>query len=516
AAGTTAAGAGATTAAETPKPGGVIREATITQAPHFSPYHPGADPSYVNTWRRVNGYYDALWTFREVDVPDRLVLRAAASVEQPDPATYVVKLHPARFHNRPPANGGEVTAEDVAAVVQFLSKPPASGGSFLQSGKDLKAVTAIDAQTARFETFGPRAFFYEEGVGVPTTGRIIVPKEMLDEKTLKEQIPAGSGPYQYKSHTQGSIEEVTRFDGYRLQGRPYITEKKLTFVPDTASIEAAFRSGQIDWMGFTDVRQRDAVLRDLGTKVQSETYPSTSGMALLVNVFRPPWNDPRVREAIYRAIDVDRVLNVVFFGDGGRTWYFSPANFDRFPIPWEQVEPQVGYDPKKAADLLKAAGVDLNKEYEFMVPVEAQTWVDSGRLMAEDLAAVGLKTRINPVVRNIYLQRAGPEPGDFDISMSVLLDYRHASTDAGTFWNSTALNDAEIDALIGSINETVDVEARSKLSEEFQTMLARKHSNLIPLLTTNVHNGWYARLKGFNEEFRKFSGWQDDRWIDGG
>jgi len=166
AAGTAATGTGGATAAETPKPGGSLREATITQAPHFSPYHPGADPSYVNTWRRVNGYYDTLWTFRAVDVPDRLTLRAAATVEQPDPATYVVKLHPARFHNRSPVNGRDVTAEDVAATVQFLTKPPASGSSFLQSGQDLKSVSAIDAQTVRFETFGPRAFFYEDGTGV--------------------------------------------------------------------------------------------------------------------------------------------------------------------------------------------------------------------------------------------------------------------------------------------------------------------------------------------------------------
>jgi len=40
--------------------------------------------------------------------------------------------------------------------------PPASGGSFIQSGKDLKSVTAVDDQTLRFELFGPRAFFFEE------------------------------------------------------------------------------------------------------------------------------------------------------------------------------------------------------------------------------------------------------------------------------------------------------------------------------------------------------------------
>ncbi len=513
----TATGGAAEAANETPKPGSIIQEATITQAPHFSPFHPGADPSYVNYWRRFNGYYDTLWTFKAVNVPDRLVLRLAESVEHPDGTTYVVKMRPSKFHNRPPANGRDVTAEDQMETVKFLMKPPATGGDFLQSGKDLKSVTAVDNLTLRFETFGPRAFFYEQGLGAPTTGRIVVPKEMLDEETLKKAIPVGSGPYEYKGHTQGSIEEVQRFAGYRLAPRPYIDGKKLTFMPDSAAIEAAFRAGQIDWMSFTDIRQRDSVSRDLGGRIKVETYPSDSGMALVVNIHRAPWNDVRVREAIYRAIDVDRVINIVFFGDGERSWYFSPANFDRSPIAWKQVEQYVGYDPKKAADLLKAAGVDPNHEYEFMVPVEAQTWVDSARLMAEDLAKAGLKTRLNPVVRNIYLQRAGPKPGDFDITMSVFLDYRHAKTHSGTFWDSTSLEDPEVDAIIEKIEQTVDAEARAKLSQDMQIMLAKKYDNLMPLLTTNVHNGWYTYLKGFNADFRKFSGaqsWQDDRWLD--
>ncbi|MGD9890300.1 MAG: ABC transporter substrate-binding protein [Dehalococcoidia bacterium] len=498
----------------TPKPGGELREATITQAPHFSPFHPGADPSYVNFFRRVYGYYDYLWTFKDVDTADRMRLMLAASVEQPDPTTVVVKLQPSKFHNRAPANGRDLTAEDMVETVKFLMSPPASGGLFLQSGKDLESVAVVDQSTLRFTMFGPRAFFYEELQGGINTGKPVVPKEMLDEKTLKETIPVGSGPYEYQAHTQGSIEEVKRNPAYRTAEQPYIAARKLTFVPDQAAIEAAFRANQIETIGFNDVKQKEAVGKDLGDKIVIETRPSTSGMALIVNINRPPWNDIRVREAIHRAIDIDRVINVVYFGDAERTWYFSKARFDRSPLGPEPLQQYIGHDPKKAADLLKAAGVDPNKEYEFMVPVEAQTWVDSGRLMAEDLAAVGLKMRINPVVRNIYLQRAGPQPGDFDMSMSVLLDYRHATSNSGTFWNSNSLRDPEIDAFVDRIFETVDNEQRAKMSHEFETMLARKYANFIPILSTMTHYGWYSYVKGMDPDFHPANGLQTKRWID--
>jgi peptide/nickel transport system substrate-binding protein len=497
-----------------PKQGGELREATITQAPHFSPFHPGADPSYVNFFRRVYGYYDYLWTFKDVDTADRMHLMLAASTEQPDATTVVVKLKPSKFHNRAPANGRDVTAEDMAETVKFLMKPPSSGGLFLQSGKDLESVAIVDQSTLRFEMFGPRAFFYEELQGGINTGKPVVPKEMLDEKTLKETIPVGSGPYEYQAHTQGSIEEVQRNPAYRTAEQPYIAERKLTFVPDQAAIEAAFRANQIETIGFNDVRQKDSVGKDLGNKIVIETRPSTSGMALIVNINRDPWNDIRVREAIHRAIDIDRVINVVFFGDAERTWYFSKARFDRSPLGPEPVKDYISYDPKKAADLLKAAGVDPNKEYEFMVPVESQTWVDSGRLMAEDLAAVGLKTRVNPVVRNIYLQRVGPQPGDFEVSMSLLQDFRSATSNSGTYWNSSSLRDPEIDAFVDRIFETVDNEQRAKMSHEFETMLARKYANFIPILSTTIHYGWYSYVKGMDPDFHPHNGLQAKRWSD--
>jgi peptide/nickel transport system substrate-binding protein len=236
-------------------------------------------------------------------------------------------------------------------------------------------------------------------------------------------------------------------------------------------------------------------------------------MALLLNVNRAPWNDIRAREAVYRAIDVDRVINVIYFGDAERTWFFSKGSYGRNPLGPEAVKEYIGYDPKKASDLVRAAGIDPAKEFEFMVPVETQTWVDAGRLMAEDLAKVGIRTRVNPVVRNIYLQRAGPKPGDFDISMSVLLSYQNARTSSGTFWDSASLQDPEVDALVDRIYETLDTKQRDQLSHEFERMLARKYSNLVPVLSTISHYGWYAYLKGSTDQYLPYR-YQVNRWLD--
>lgn len=500
----------------TPKPGGTWRQATITLPTHFSPFHPGADPSFVNTWRRQTGYYDYLWATREVTDPSRQRYgRLAASWEVIGETTVVAKLNPAKFHSIPNnqyATGRDMTAEDFVQTIEFLKKPPASGGSFIQSGNDLKSVTAVDASTLRFEMVAPRAFFFEQ------MNRFPVPKEMLSEDTLKTSPPVGTGPYMYSSHRQNSSEDVVRNPNYFVKGRPFFDKKTLVFLGDDAEIEAQFRANNIDdgSAAWPNIRKAQEIQSALGNKVKNLTIPSTSGMAMLVNLNREPFKDIRVREAIYRAIDIDRILNVVFLGDGEKSWYFSNARPERFPVGRKAVEQLVGYDPKKAADLLRASGADLSKTYEIMVPPEAQTWVDGGGLVAEDLEKVGFKTRVNPVVRNIYLQRAGPKPGDFDITMSVYLDYQYMKTESGTFWNMTSLQDPEVDALVTKIEAEIDDEKRAKLSNDAELMLARKYSPLIPMLSTNTHWSYYSYMKGINfEGSRSGQGsWQIDRWKD--
>ncbi|HXH22566.1 MAG TPA: ABC transporter substrate-binding protein [Dehalococcoidia bacterium] len=510
-------GGGASTQDEgTPKPGGIWKQATITLPTHFSPFHPGADPSFANTWRRETGYYDRLWATREVPDPTRQRYgRLAASWEVVGDTIVNVKLNPAKFHSIPGnqyATGRDLTAEDVVKTVEFLKVPPASGGSFIQSGKDLKSVTAVDNLTLRFEMHGPRAFFFER------MNVLVPPKEMLDEQILKTHPPVGTGPFMYKEHRQNSSEDVVRNPNYFVKDRPYLAGKSLVFLGDAAAIEAAFRANQIDDTpeNWPNKLTAETVAKDMGSKIKNYTYPSTSGMAMLVNIHREPFKDIRVREAIYRAIDIDRIINVVFLGDGEKTWYFSNARTERFPVGRKAVEQYVGYDPKKAADLLRASGADLSKTYELMVPPEAQTWVDGGGLVAEDLQKVGFKLRVNPVVRNIYLQRAGPKPGDFDITMTVFLDYQYMRTNSGTFWDNTSLEDPEVDALVDKIEATIDDQARAKLSNEVEIMLAKKYSPLIPMLSTNLHGSYFAYMKGINfEGSRSGQGsWQIDRWKD--
>ncbi len=536
----TATAAGAATAAATatateeakdqPKPGGNLRYADEAVAPHFSPFHPGVDPSYHNTFRRSTGYYDNLWGNRDTRDPARQqYLRLAESIEQVDDQTVIVKMQRANFHDNPASKkfnsivgARMLTAEDVAARFAFIAEPPASSNKFV---RDDLTVSAVDELTVKFDAARASAFFYD-GDGA-NTRPYEVPQEMLDETVLKEEVPIGTGPYMFKRYQVGSQEEMVRNPDYFVKDRPYIDQRTLTIVPDSAADEAAFRSNQLDRISFQNIRQAESVGRDLGDKIVEFVYPapSSSAMALLLNVRREPFTDIRFREAIHRSINRQRVIDVVYFGDSELTWVFEPGRSNRFPLGWDGVKDLVGYDPQRAkqlVDAVKADGIYDGRELHFMLPVEAQTWVDAGRLIGEDFEAVGIKVRLEPIVRNIYLQKAGPKPkdanesNDFDITMSVMLGYEHFKSKPGSFWQNANLEDEEIDAIIAQIETTVDAEQRAELSHRFERMMAEKYSVFVPIQAAFIHAAFYADVKGVDFEMSRSGtgGWQLDIWFD--
>jgi peptide/nickel transport system substrate-binding protein len=523
--GTPAATPTAGVTAPEPKRGGTLRQTTVSVNPHFSPYHPGTDPSFHNTWRRSTGYYDSLWNMLVTDDPDRIVLlRAAEMYEQVDASTAVVRLRPGlRYHDQPRSqsnskvNARVADAEDVVANHEYRKVPPAAYVRELRHEMDM---TAIDDRTIQLDFAQPYAFLHEASY-------YLIPREMYDEQVLKEHIPIGTGPYRYKAHQVGSWEEIERNPDYFLEGRPFLDGKRLTFVPDAAAGEAAFRARQTDNYGFENVLQRDSVARDLGDDIFTISEPAASGMNILLNIRVEPFKDIRIREAIHRAINWQRIIDTIYLGNGERTWWGNPANLHYFPIGFDAVREYADYDPQRAAQLVAAAKADggySGRELELMTPAEAQTWVDGGRLVGEDLRRAGFDIKLTVEALNVYLQRSGPKdlkdmtkPADFDITMAnVIQPYRYMHTDSGSWWNNLGLEDPDVDAIVNKIHQTMDHEARRALSQEFELMLARKYTNTVPGIFTFSHVAWYKHVKGLDFERSRSgtAGWQTEMWFD--
>src|SRR6266545_2436437 len=109
-----------------------------------------------------------------------------------------------------------------------------------------------------------------------------------------------------------------RFDGFREAGRgmPYIEEREYFALKDPAAQEAAFRSEQLSIWNLPDATYADRVKRDLGAKVDMSDWEDLGMMAHLNNITKQPWNDVRVREAIYRITNRQQYLDLLEKGQG--------------------------------------------------------------------------------------------------------------------------------------------------------------------------------------------------------
>lgn len=102
------------------------------------------------------------------------------------------------------------------------------------------------------------------------------------------------------------------------------------------------------------------------------------------------FQDAKVRTAFDKAINKKLLVDKLMLGEGsvavGPMPTYHPYYNDKLKAN--------KYDPKEAKKLLTEAGFDFNKEYLMVVPKGNQVREQSALLIQQDLAAVGVKTKI--------------------------------------------------------------------------------------------------------------------------
>jgi peptide/nickel transport system substrate-binding protein len=130
---------------------------------------------------------------------------------------------------------------------------------------------------------------------------------------------------------------------------------------------------------------------------------------LLLNLTKPPMDDPEFRKAVANAIDVSQIVNVVYGG------MVLPANPTGLLPNWEKFIDQAvvdelgfSYDPEKAKKLLSDAGykdvdgdgfienLDGSKiELKVNNPNGWTDWMESNRVIVNGLQAAGINAQSN-------------------------------------------------------------------------------------------------------------------------
>lgn len=180
-------------------------------------------------------------------------------------------------------------------------------------------------------------------------GNIIVPKEEVEG--WGDQFSAnlvGTGPFQFKNWQTDQHVEVVRHEKYWGE-TPYVDGVTFKIIKDPNMMTNALRSGDIDIA--TDIKGQNRAVIEKDEKLELLSKPGLSLTYLDLNNQSGPTADAKVREAIYKATNVEEIVKGVNQWGGGSTSFMPlPKESWGYSKDLEKLKPK--YNPEEAKKLL--------------------------------------------------------------------------------------------------------------------------------------------------------------------
>lgn len=334
--------------------------------------------------------FDHLWyTPLDTGVRENFL---AESIEQPDPLHFTVVIGESKFHNKAPANGRVVTAQDVKASFESAAQQTRISNSSWWT-QVLDTIETPDERTLNFTLKQADAWTFSSTNGGSPIASSILPEEIAADPTFMDRDLVGSGRFEFVSHENGTNFKVKRHEGWRIAGEPYLAGQDWVLIQEQAQALTAFSAEQIYQVGLNNKLEREDIVSRLGNDVVIDTDDSRA-VWLLQPRGDGQWADPRVIQAISYAIDRDELIELMNFGEGKLSGPVPPAFGES--LPTADIEATWGkHDIAEAKALLGATTFDTSKEYSIKYPALGDRFQQFSTIVAAQLEAnLGLKIKV--------------------------------------------------------------------------------------------------------------------------
>ena len=473
--------------AQTPKRGGTLAIRTW-DPPHFDPFQTISYKTHI----ALSFTHSRLLKHKAGPsvVPGTFPVEGdlAESWTQPNETTYVFKLRKGvKWHNKPPVNGRELTADDVVFSVNHFLTVKGNANAYMLKAVD--KVEAPDKYTVKFTLKEPFVWFLDM-VSNPHAVAIVA-KEVVEKHgdLKKPESVIGTGPWMLDSYRPNVGLSYVRNPSYFVQGLPYIDRIEATVDEDNASRMAAFLSGKYDlgWefpgtINRVDWVQIKETLKQKRPKLQTVEFPSPVMSHISMRTDQKPFSDVRVRQAMSMAIDRKAIIEAVFEGVGAMN-PAVPAALREWSILFDKLGEGAKYykhDPAEARKLLAAAGYPNGFPGTMCFTTYGSTiLVDSMQLVQKDLKAVGVDVKIDQKEYGAYIATCfygkfdsmtyGPQTGFLEPDNFLFGQYYPEELK-----NQSHINDPVVADMLKNQRRTADLAKRREMIYDIQRHLAKQ------------------------------------------
>jgi peptide/nickel transport system substrate-binding protein len=255
------------------------------------------------------------------------------------------------FSDGAPLNASALKANFDA--MHALGAVSARGAVYL---KGYQKTTVVDARTATVAFERPNVRFLR-ATSTVSLG-LLSPRSLAraPQRRCQGEL-AGSGPFTLGSYHANTSVTLNRRAGYtwgsplwKHSGTAYLRSVEYRIVPESTTRSGSLASGQLD--AATPVAPQDiAQFSGNGFRLLNRVEPGVV-LSLYVNTARPAVNDPKVRQALQKAVDREAV-GTAFLGSGSRA---ATSVLSSTTPHYTDLGAALAHDPAGARQLLDRAG----------------------------------------------------------------------------------------------------------------------------------------------------------------
>ena len=430
-----------------------------------------------------------------------------------------------KFHD-----GSPFTADDVVFSIERAQQPTSQLAQYARAlGKAVK----IDDYTVELRQDKPNPLLLEHLNTIYIMSRAWCVahyvEKPLDFKAKEETFAArnanGTGPYMLKTREPGVKTVLVKNPNWWGPDEGNVTELVYTPIASDATRNAALLSGEIDFV-------HDPAPQDVARIKANPAFKTYDGPENRVVFFgfdqfsdalaysnvtgKNPFKDRRVREAFYRAVDVDALQDKIMRSQAVATGCMTTAPIGCLDPTLEKHPPP---DIERAKKLLAEAGYP--KGFEVTLDCPNDRYINDRDLCIAAvgmLAKIGVTLKVNAIPKTLYFPKLekndtsmymlgwGGSITDAQIIMDPILHTRDPATQKG-FYNYGRFSDPELDRLIDAASVEMNPVNRKRLivdalalqTKEFRHIVLHRQvltwvakNNVVPVLTpdNNVRVQW--------------------------
>ena len=360
-------------------------------------------PSYGVSWL----CYDRLMTFGKKKLANGTLTYDYTKLEPElaeswqvaaDGLSVTFKLrNSAKFHD-----GTPVTAKDVK---WSLDRAVTVGGfpTFQMKAGSLEApdqFVVVDDHTLRI-TFPRKDKLSMMDLAVPVP--CVFNSELVKKHATKEDPwalnwtklnTAGGGAYKVESWKSGQEIIYVRNDDWKSGRLPKIRRIVQREIPSAGNRRALLEKGDIDMT--YEMPPKDFLELSQAGKVNVVSTPIENALWYVgMNVTKPPFNNPKVRQAVAYAIPYDQIMDSAMYKRAAKMWGHKDNKASS--LSWPQPH-GYSYNIEKARALMKEAGVEAGFETNISFDLGGATVGEPACILIQEaLARIGIKVSINKI-----------------------------------------------------------------------------------------------------------------------